>query len=114
LAQFRGEAPFIDIDDGDRPCGLHAGVDALEGIEGPDAELLDRGRIGDAQRRKPDQERQAYQPRIPEPTLEPTPQYLQPLHADQISRPASDMELNSGLPDRAQSGLVALGEECLN
>ncbi len=74
LAKFRGQAPFIDIDDGDRPCGLHARVDALEGIEGPDAKFLDRGGIGDAQRRKPDQERQAYQPRKPEPALEPTPQ----------------------------------------
>ena len=51
--------------------GLHAGIDALEGIEGPDAKLLDRRGIGDAQRREPDQERQAYQPRIAELTPEP-------------------------------------------
>ncbi len=70
LPEFR-QARFVDIDNGDRPCRLHARVDALEGIEGSDANLLDGGGIGDAQRRQPDQERQAHQPGIPEPPLEP-------------------------------------------
>ena len=36
-------------------AGLLARIDALEGVEGPDANFLDRRRIGDAQRGKPDQ-----------------------------------------------------------
>ena len=40
-----GKALLVDIDDGDRPCLLDPGLDALEGIEGPDTQLLDRGRI---------------------------------------------------------------------
>src|SRR6266702_2937350 len=70
LPEFR-QARFVDIDNGDRPCRLHARVDALEAIEGSDAKFLDGGGIGDAQRRKPDQECQAHQPGIPEPPLEP-------------------------------------------
>ena len=85
LAELR-QALLVDIDDGDRPCGLHAGIDALEGIEGPDPDFLDRRRIGDAQRRKADQQREADQPRIAEPPREPSSQYPQSLHAVWISR----------------------------
>ena len=70
LAEF-GQALFVDIDDGDRPCGLHAGVEALKSIEGSDPKFLDRSEIGDAQRRYSDQERQANQPSIPEFPREP-------------------------------------------
>ena len=65
------QALFVDIDDGDRPCGLLARIDALEGVEGPDPNLLDRSRIGDAQRGKPDQQRKAQQPGIADAPLEP-------------------------------------------
>ena len=85
LAEFR-QALFVDIDNGDRPCGLYARVDALEAIEGSDPDLLDRRGVGDAQRREADQERQAHQPRIPDPPLEPPSQCPQPLHAISISR----------------------------
>ena len=81
------EAPFIDVDDGDGTRGLHAWVDDLKGIERPDTELLDRGRIGDAQHREADQERKAHQPRVAELPREPPSQYPQALHAIQISRP---------------------------
>ena len=56
------------------------GIDALEGIEGPDANFLDRSRIGDAQRGKPDQQREAQQPGIADAPLEPPSQYPQSLH----------------------------------
>src|SRR5204862_5538596 len=65
---------------GNRPCGLHSGIDELEGIEGSDPKLFDRSRIGDPEGREPDQERQAHQPGIPEPSREPTSQYPQSLH----------------------------------
>jgi hypothetical protein len=55
LAEFR-QALFIDVDDDDRPCGLHAGIDDLEGIESPDPEFLDRRGIGNTKRGKSDQE----------------------------------------------------------
>jgi hypothetical protein len=70
LAKFR-QALFVDVDNGDRPCRLHPGLDHLEGIEGPEPDLLDRKGIGDAQGRESDQERQAQQPRHPEPSHEP-------------------------------------------
>ena len=65
LAEF-GQAFFVDIDDSDRPYGLHAGIDALEGVEGSDPQFLDRREIGDAQRRDSDQEHEANQSRIAE------------------------------------------------
>jgi len=43
--------------------------------------LKHRLRIGDPEGRKPDQEGQANQPGIPEPSREPPSQYLQSLHA---------------------------------
>ena len=70
LAEFC-QTPFVDVDDPHRPCGLHAGVDDLEGIEGPDPEFLDRRGIGDAQHGKSDQQSDAEQPRIAELSLEP-------------------------------------------
>ncbi len=80
------QALVVDVDDGDRPCGLLAGIDALESVKGPDADFLDRGRIGDAQCGKPDQQRKAQQPGIPDAPLEPPSQYPQSLHAVWISR----------------------------
>jgi hypothetical protein len=35
------QALVVDIDDRHRPCGLMAWIDALEEIEGPDADFLD-------------------------------------------------------------------------
>ncbi len=70
LAEFL-QALFIDIDDADRPDRLHTGIDALVGIESPDPDFLDWSGIGNAQRGKADQERQASQPRIPDPPREP-------------------------------------------
>ena len=61
-------------------CGLLARFDALEEIKGPDANFLDRRRIGDAQRGKPDQQRKAQQPGIPDAPLEPPSQYPQSFH----------------------------------
>ena len=49
------QALVVDVDDGDRPCRLLARIDALESVKSPDANFLDRRRIGDAQRGKPDQ-----------------------------------------------------------
>ena len=80
------QALVVDVDDGDRPCGLLAGIDALEDIEGPDANFLDGRRIGDAQRGEPDQQRKAQQPGIAEAPLEPPSQYPQSFHAVWISR----------------------------
>ena len=74
------QALVVDIDDGDRPDGLLARVDALEGVEGPDADFLDRRRIGDAQRGEPDQQHKAQQPGIAEAPLEPSWQCPQSLH----------------------------------
>ena len=39
-----GEALLVDIDDGDRPCLLHPGIEQLEGVEGADTQLFDRQR----------------------------------------------------------------------
>ena len=39
-----GQALFVDIDNGDRPCGLDPRLDDLKRIEGPDPKLLDRRR----------------------------------------------------------------------
>ena len=50
LAELRGQALVVDIDNGHRSRLLHARIDALEGIEGSHAKLLDRRGIGDAQR----------------------------------------------------------------
>ncbi len=49
------QALVVDVDDGDRPRRLLAGIDALESVKGPDANFLDRRRIGDAQCGKADQ-----------------------------------------------------------
>ena len=80
------QALVVDIDDGDRPCGLLAGIDALEKVKGPDANFLDRSRIGDAKGCEPDQQRKAQQPGIADAPLEPPSQYPQSLHAVWISR----------------------------
>ena len=48
-----------------------ARIDALESVKSPDADFLDRHRIGDAQRGKPDQQRKAQQPGIADAPLEP-------------------------------------------
>ena len=61
LAEFR-QALFVDVDDGDRACRLNAGIEALESIEGPDAKLLDRREVGNAQCRNANQQRKAQQP----------------------------------------------------
>ena len=65
------QALVVDIDDGDRPDGLLARLDALEGVKGPDANFLDGSRVGDAKRGKPDQQRKAQQPGIADAPLEP-------------------------------------------
>ena len=41
------QARFVDVDNGDGTRGLHAGIEALIKIEGPDPKLLDRPKIGD-------------------------------------------------------------------
>ena len=74
LTEFRiGQAPFVDVDDGDRPHRLLAWFQHLEDIEGSDPDLGDRSRIPNPQRGKADQERKADQPRIAEAPLEPPP-----------------------------------------
>ena len=70
---------------GDRADGLDARLDTLKPVEDPDPKLLDRSRIGDAQRGDPHQERQAQQPRNPELPREPPSQYPQSLHAAWVS-----------------------------
>ena len=92
------QALLVDVDDGDRPCGLLAGLDELEGVEGPDPDFLDRSRIGDAKRREPDQEREADQPGIAEPPLEPPPQYPQSFHGFRMfTRPTA--------PDKSEDSI---------
>ncbi len=94
-----GQAFVVNVDDGNRRLReLGAGIDALERIEGPDPDFLDRRRVGEAQRRKADQEHEAHQPRIPDPSGEPTPPYPQPLHAVSISRPG-EMSTSVSLND---------------
>jgi hypothetical protein len=66
------KAFVVDIDDGNRPCGLLARIDALERVKGPDPNFLDRSRIGDAKGCEPDQQRKAQQPGIANPPLEPS------------------------------------------
>ena len=44
-----GQALLVDVDDGDRPCLLHPGIDKLEGIESADSQLFHRRRIDGAQ-----------------------------------------------------------------
>ena len=95
-----GEALLVDVDDGDRPDGLDPGIDALERIEHPDAQLLDRGGIDDAQYRKADQKGKADQPRIANAPLEPPPQDFRSFHAVWISR-------LGGTGTRGLSGRVA-------
>ena len=74
LTEFRiGQAPFVDVDDRDRPHRLLAWFQHLEDIEGSDPDLGDRSRIPNPQRGKADQERKADQPRIAEAPLEPPP-----------------------------------------
>ena len=80
------QALVVDIDDGDRTCGLLARIDALEGVEGSNADLLDRSRVPHAQRGNPDQQGNAGQPGIAKAPLEPPPEYSQPLHAASVSR----------------------------
>ena len=48
------QALVVDVDDGDRPRSLLAGIDALESVKGPDTNFFDRSRIGDAQCGKSD------------------------------------------------------------
>jgi hypothetical protein len=91
------QALFVDIDDGDRPCGLHPGIDELESIESSDPKLLDRRRIGDPEGRERDQERQADQPGIPESPRKPS-QYPRSLHA------FSDVSFNRNCPEAANWG----------
>ena len=81
-----GQAPFVDVDDRDRPHRLLAWFQHLEDIEGSDPHLGDRSRIPNPQRGKADQERKADQPRIAEAPLEPPPYDPQPFHAVWISR----------------------------
>ena len=83
------QALVVDIDDGHRPCGLLAGIDALEEIEGPDANFLDGSRIGDAKRGKPDQQRKAQQPGIADAPREPSSQYPQSFHGFRMFDPAN-------------------------
>ena len=70
-----GKALLVDIDDGDRPRLLDPGVDALEGIEGSDAQLLDRSRVEQAQAGETDQQDQTRQARETEFPRKPPPQY---------------------------------------
>ena len=65
------KALVIDIDDGNRPCGLLARIDALEGVKGPNANFLDGSRIGDAKGCKSDKQRKAQQPGVPDAPREP-------------------------------------------
>ncbi len=81
-----GQAPFVDVDDRDRPHRLLAWFQHLEEIEGSYPHLGDRSRIPNPQRGKADQQRKADQPRIPEAPLEPPPYDPQPFHAVWISR----------------------------
>ena len=74
LTELRiGQAPFVDVDDRDRPHRLLAWIEHLEDIEGSDPQLVDRSRIPNPQRGKADQQRKADQPRIAEAPLEPPP-----------------------------------------
>jgi hypothetical protein len=66
------KAFVVDIDDRHRPCGLLAGIDTLEEIEGPDPNFLDGSRIGDAKSCEPDQQRKAQQPGIADAPGEPS------------------------------------------
>ena len=92
------QALVVDIDDGHRPCGLLAGIDALEEIEGPDANFLDGGRIGDAKRGKPDQQRKAQQPGVADAPREPPSQYPQSFHGFRmLIRPTA--------PDKSEDGI---------
>src|SRR3984957_20266503 len=75
------QARFIDVDDGDRTRRLHARIEALVEIESPDPEFFDRRKIGDAQRRDPDQQEKAHQPRKAEPPPEPAPDDFETAHA---------------------------------
>jgi len=76
LAEPRiGEAPLVDIDDRDRSLVLDPGIEDLEGIEGSNAQFLDRRGIENAQARERNQERKARQPRIAESARKPSPPY---------------------------------------
>ena len=70
-----GKAPFVDIDDRNRPLGLDPGIDDLEGIEGSNAQFLDRRGVENTQGRESDQERKARQPCVAESARKPPPQY---------------------------------------
>ena len=85
LAEF-GQALVVDIDDGDRPCGLVRGDRALEGVEGPDPEFLDRGGIGDAQARRTRSAAQGTSAAHSRAPLQPPSQYPQSFHAAWVSR----------------------------
>ena len=92
------QALVVDIDDGDRPDGLLARLDALEGVKGPDADFLDRSRIGGAQRGEPDQQRKAQQPGIADAPREPSSQYPQSFHGFRMfTRPTA--------PDKSEDSI---------
>ena len=74
------EALVVDIDDGDRPCGLVARIDALKRVEGPDANFFDGSRVGSAKRGEPDQQRKAKQPGVADAPRKPSSQYPQSFH----------------------------------
>ena len=92
------KALFVDIDDGHRPHRLHPWAQDLEVVEGPDAQFLHQGRIGDAQTRKAQQQQQADRARIAEPAREPSWHGLQSLHdRTAIARLASTGRASRGL-----------------
>jgi hypothetical protein len=51
LAEFR-EAGVVDVQDPDAGILINTGLEAVVGVEDPVADLLDRGRVRDADRRR--------------------------------------------------------------
>ncbi len=84
-----GEAPVVDVDDGDRPHRLVTGIDQLEQVEGAQPQFLDRRRIPDAQARKDDQQPKAHQPRKAELSRKPPAQDFETFHVSRASCRAS-------------------------
>ena len=84
------QAFLVDIDDDDRPLRGDAGLDDLEEIEGPQAQLFERARIGDAQEHQREQQRHAQCSR----GCEPPPQTRKPFHVEPAERAAD----RCGLP----------------
>ena len=72
------QAFLVDIDDDDRPLRRHARLDDLEEIEGPQAKLFERARIGDAQEQQREQQRHAQRSR----GCEPPRQTRKPFHVE--------------------------------